>query len=184
MISDEAWYRQYLGGDEKAAEELVQKYGDALTLYLNGYIKDMQEAEDLMIEAFARMFAKERPVQGEGSFRAYLYKTARSLALRHLQKRRFRLLTKEELLFEPAADEGADGELFLKERNRLLYEALAELKAEYREALYLIYFEDMSYREAAAVMKKNEQQITNLVYRGRQSLKTALQKKGFHYEDK
>ena len=52
MISDEAAYRRYLCGEEKAAELLVEKYGDALTLYINGYIKDIYEAEDFMIEAF------------------------------------------------------------------------------------------------------------------------------------
>ena len=57
-----------------------------LTLYINGYIKDVHEAEDLMIEAFSQIFAKERPIAGEGSFKAYLYKTARNLALRHRQE--------------------------------------------------------------------------------------------------
>lgn len=54
-----------------------------LIFYINGYIKDVHEAEDLMIEAFSQIFAKERPITGEGSFKAYLYKTARNLALRH-----------------------------------------------------------------------------------------------------
>lgn len=53
MISDEIAYRRYLDGEEKAADTLVEKYGDALTLYINGYIKDIHESEDLMIEAFS-----------------------------------------------------------------------------------------------------------------------------------
>ena len=76
MISDETAYRQYLDGEQKAADMLVEKYGDPLTLYINGYLKDMQEAEDLMIEAFSQIFAKERPITSAGAFQAYLYKTA------------------------------------------------------------------------------------------------------------
>ena len=49
--------------------------------------------------------------------------------------------------------------------------------------MYLVYFEDMSYKEAAQVMGKSEQQMTNLVYRGKQSLKTILEREGFVYED-
>lgn len=60
MISDETAYRRYLDGEQKAADLLVERYGDALTLYINGYIKDIHEAEDLMIEAFSQLFAKER----------------------------------------------------------------------------------------------------------------------------
>ena len=67
MISDETAYRRYLDGEQKAADLLVEKYGDALTLYINNYLKDINEAEDLMIEAFSQIFAKERPNTGEGA---------------------------------------------------------------------------------------------------------------------
>lgn len=83
MITDETIYQQYLRGETNAADLLVEKYADMLIFYINGYIKDVHEAEDLMIEAFSQIFAKERPITGEGSFKAYLYKTARNLALRH-----------------------------------------------------------------------------------------------------
>lgn len=51
MISDETAYRRYLNGEEQAADLLVERYGDALTLYINARIRDAHEAEDLMIEA-------------------------------------------------------------------------------------------------------------------------------------
>lgn len=43
MISDETAYRRYLDGEQKAADLLVEKYGDPLTLYINGYLKDIHE---------------------------------------------------------------------------------------------------------------------------------------------
>ena len=183
MISDETAYRRYLDGEQKAADLLVEKYGDALTLYINGYLKDMHEAEDLMIEAFSQIFAKERPITGAGAFQAYLYKTARNLALRHRKKHRLSFLRFEELDFEPQSDVLADTELSRRERSRQLYDALEKLKAEYREALYLVYLEGMSYRHAATVMNQSEGQITKLVYRGKQSLKAILEQEGFTYAD-
>ena len=77
----------------------------------------------------------------------------------------------------------AETEFFKNERMRQLYAALSKLKAEYREVLYLVYFENMSYRNAASVMRKSEQQVTNLVYRGKQKLKEILEKEGFRYAD-
>ena len=127
MISDETAYRRYLDGEEQAAELLVERYGDALTLYVHGYIRDLHEAEDLMIEAFSQLFAKERPIVGEGSFRAYLYRTARNLAIRHLRGRRLCLLRLDELDFEPPGDVLADTQLLRGERNRQLYAALETL---------------------------------------------------------
>ena len=72
-MTDELLYRRYLSGDEDALGALMERYGTKLTLYLDGYLCDLHEAEDLMIEAFSQLFAKERPIEGEGSFKAYLY---------------------------------------------------------------------------------------------------------------
>lgn len=183
MLSDETAYRQYLAGDEQGAVFLVEKYGDPLTIYIHGYIKDIHEAEDLMIEAFSCLFARERPIRDAGTFKAYLYTTARRLATRHTKKHRLRFLRIEDLCFEPQSDILADTQLHIRERNLQLYHALQKIRAEYREALYLVYFENMSYREAATVMEKSESQITNLVHRGKKALKTTLEKEGFTYAD-
>ena len=162
MVSDETAYRKYLAGDEAAAQLLVERYGDALTLYINGVLGDIHEAEDLMIEAFAHIFARERPIQ-DGCFKAYLYKTGRNLALRCKTRRRF---------FLP-----------LEELHQQLYAALGKLKKEYRETLFLVYFEELSYRQAAQVLGRTEQQVTNLVYRGKQQLKQLLEQEGYQYEN-
>ncbi len=64
-----------------------------------------------------------------------------------------------------------------------MHKALAKLKPEYQQVLYLIFFEDFSNTEAATVMKKNNRQIENLVYRAKMSLKSELDKEGFKYEE-
>ncbi len=81
-----------------------------LTLYINGVLGDIHEAEDLMIEAFAHIFARERPIQ-DGCFKAYLYKTRRNLALRCKTRRRF-FLPLEELPFELPDEALAETGLF------------------------------------------------------------------------
>ena len=47
MVIDEELYRQYLRGDEAGLETLMRKYGNPLTLYIDGYLHDVHEAEDL-----------------------------------------------------------------------------------------------------------------------------------------
>ena len=138
-------------------------------------------ADDLMIEAFALMFVKRRPVSEDGSFRAYLYKTARRLAGKAIKKHRIHIGL-EELPFELPGEVLADTNLFENERKKQLYEAMEELKPEYQEALYLVYIEDMSYRDTAEVMGRSESQIKNLVHRGKKSLKESLEKNGFEYQ--
>lgn len=80
-MCDEELYRCYLKGDNIKLNMLVEKYGSCLTLYINGYLHDISESEELMIEVFAYLITK-KPRISDGCLKAYLYKSARHLALR------------------------------------------------------------------------------------------------------
>ena len=178
MISDEELYRQYLSGDETGLEELIRKYDNPLTLYINGYLHDIHEAEDLMIEAFAYLIAK-RPAIRDGGFRAYLYQSARHMALRLLRKKRAgNCFSLDALTEEPEARELVEETVQSAERARLLRTCMAELHEDYREALFLVYFEGLSHAETAAVMGKREKQVADLIYRGKIALRKRLEQEG------
>ena len=165
MIPDEELYRRWLSGDEEGLRALMERYGDRLTLYLDGYVRDLHEGEDLMIEAFAWIIAK-RPAIRAGGFRAYLFQAGRRMALRQAKKRRSRPCFSLEELAESA------------ERARILRRCMEELHGPYREALFLVYFEGLSHREAAAVLKKSEKQVAELIYRGKNALRKRLEEEG------
>ena len=50
-----------------------------------------------------------------------------------------------------------------------------------KEALWLIYFEDMSYAEAAEIMKVNTKKIDHLLTRGKHKLREELLKEGINH---
>ena len=176
MVCYESLYRQYLNGDDAGLEALMKKYGDSLTLYIDGYLHDVHEAEELMLDVFAYLFTKKPRIR-DGGFKAYVYKVARHMALRRKSKRKF-LLSLDELTDKP------DGRLLVEEiirteeRNRVLHLCMEEMNPDYREVLYLTYFEGMSYAQAAEVTGKTVKQITNMVYRGKESLRRLLEREG------
>ncbi len=177
-VNDITLYQRFLSGDDSGLQRLMERYGNSLTLYIDGYLRDIHEAEDLMIEAFAYFVAK-RPRLRDDGFRAYLYKSARHLALRCLQKkRRKQIFSFDDLEQEPESDVLLETLVQTDERNRILWRCMDELAPAYREALYLVYFEGMRHAEAAAVMRKTEKQIADLVYRGRASLRKTLEREG------
>ena len=47
-----------------------------------------------------------------------------------------------------------------------------------RIAVHLVYFEELSYEEAAKIMNKNAKQIDNLLYRAKNTLRATLGEKG------
>ena len=177
-MTDEVLYRRYLDGDEDALGALMERYGTKLTLYLDGYLCDLHEAEDLMIEAFAYLIAK-RPAIRDGGFRAYLYQSARHMALRLLHKKRAgNCFSLDALTEEPEARELVEETVQSAERARLLRTCMAELHEDYREALFLVYFEGLSHAETAAVMGKREKQVADLIYRGKIALRKRLEQEG------
>ena len=176
MTCDEALYRQYLSGDDAGLETLMKKYGDPLTLYIDGYLHDIHEAEELMLDVFADLFTKKPRIR-DGGFKAYLYKAARHMALRHKSKRK-PLFSLDALTGEPDGRLLAEEVIQTEERNRVLHFCMDEMNPDYREVLYLTYFEDMSYAQAAEVTGKTVKQITNMVYRGKESLRRLLEREG------
>ena len=77
MACDEVLYRQYLSGDDEGLNALMKKYGTPLTLYIDGYLHDVHESEELMLDVFAYLFTKKPRIR-DGGFKAYLYKAART----------------------------------------------------------------------------------------------------------
>ena len=168
MTCDESLYRQYLSGDDEGLNALMKKYGDPLTLYIDGYLHDVHEAEELMLDVFAYLFTKKPKIR-DGGFKAYLYKAARHMAP---------LFSLDELTGEPDGRLLAVEVIRTEERNRILHFCMDEMNPDYREVLYLTYFEDMSYAQAAEVTGKTVKQITNMVYRGKESLRRLLEREG------
>ena len=116
MSGDEALYRQYLSGDDTGLEALMKQYGDPLTMYIDGYLHDVHEAEELMLDVFAYLFTKKPRIR-DGGFKAYLYKAARHMALR-CKSRRKRLFSLDELADEPDGRLLAEEVVRTKERSR------------------------------------------------------------------
>ena len=166
-------YNRFLEGDDDAFGATVSEYANRLLLYINRYLQNLTAAEDVMEDVFAELIIRRKKFDSEKAFKAYLFKAARNKSLNALKKEsRF-----AGELPEDAPDEDAliEEQWFSEEKKQLLHLCLRELKDDYREALYLVYFEQLSYEQAAKVMRKSKKQIDNLVQRAKAALKTRLE---------
>ena len=60
------------------------------------------------------------------------------------------------------------------ERKIRVNDAMKKLPEDMRAAVHLVFFEEMTYEEAAKVMKKNRKQIDNLLFRAKKELRVIL----------
>ncbi len=177
-LSDENLYNAYCEHqDENALKTLLERHREALTGFLYGYVRNWEDAEELMLDAFAVIAAGRSRFLGKSSFKTWLFSIGKKQALMRIRKEKATLPLEE----DPAGTSD-DPELVLleNERTRTLYRAMDGLPADYRQVLVLLYFEEMKQEEIAVVMQKSRKQIYNLTDRARRALKQALEASGFH----
>ncbi|MBO4399715.1 MAG: sigma-70 family RNA polymerase sigma factor [Lachnospiraceae bacterium] len=163
--------------DNDALRELLIRYREELCFFLQGIVHNPEDAEDLMLDAYAAASSGTARFDGRSSFKTWLFAIGRNLALKFLRKQRLSVSSLKE---EMTSDNGTpETEILKTEQNRMLYEALGSIPEDYRQALHLTYFENMSNDEVAVVLDKNKKQVYNLITRGKQALKEALLKLGY-----
>ncbi|MGN0166127.1 MAG: RNA polymerase sigma factor [Lachnospiraceae bacterium] len=172
-------YRRYLDGDETAFDEILKEYRSSLTFFINRYVKDINAAEDIAIDVFADLIVHKHRYNFKTGFKTYLFMMGRSRALDYLKHRnKFIIMelseAENELVYEAVIEE----QILADERKRIVNEAIGKLPPDIQVAIHLVYFEGLSYKEAAKIMKKTEKQVDNLLYRGKSMLKKILGKEG------
>ena len=176
-------YRRFLDGDDKGLAEIVRDYRDGLILYLNGIVNNISTAEELMEETFFKIITKKPKFNAKYSFKTWLYTIGRNVAIDYLRHNAKQSDTAFDDLENYIRDEYDLEKLYIiEERKITVHRALRKLNTEYRQVLWLLYFDGLSNVEAAIVMKKSSRQMKNLVYRAKSALKSELDKEGFVYE--
>jgi RNA polymerase sigma-70 factor (ECF subfamily) len=176
MESGTRSYQRYRAGDEQALAEIVELYNQSLILFINRYVHNLSDAEDLAAETFLHLILKKPRFKQESSFKTYLFAIGRNKAVDWIRKQARhpqiplddQQLSEHDLLLET---------LIRQEKRVEMLRAITTLPPDYRDVLHLLYWEDMSYSDAAKVLNKRVKQINNLAYRARNALKSVLEQK-------
>lgn len=182
MVNSGESYRLFLEGDERGLVQIIQANRDGLMLYLNGYVCDLAVAEELAEDTFLKLVLKKPRFSARSSFKTWLYAIGRNLALDYLKRKRKKDLSLDDCL--EVADESASLEAaYIHQEDKIqIHRLMKKMKPEYRQVLWLVYFEGFTCREAGKIMGKSPHNTETLIYRARQALKSKLIEEGYHYE--
>lgn len=172
-------YRRFLNGDESAFDDVMKELFDNLVFFVDRYVHDIHAAEDIAIDAFSDLVVNKHRYNFKVTLKTYLFMLGRSRALNYIKHRKvinFVELTEADNTL--AEQETLEEIILSDERKRIVNNALELLPDDMRVVVHLIYFEDLSYDEAAKVMKKNRKQVDNLLYRAKKELRIILGKDG------
>lgn len=169
-------YLRFLNGDKEGFVELVKEYKDGLVLFLNCYTNDIHIAEEAADETFLKLYVNKPKYKSEYSFKTWLYTIGRNTALSYIKKLKKHRLEPIEDYYYLSDDIDIEAEYIQNEENLRIHRAIRNLKKEYAHVLYLVYFEDLTNSETAEVMGKSLKQISDLIYRAKNALKSELEK--------
>ena len=148
-------------------EQIVRTYADMVYRIAYRYVKNSIDTDDVFSEVFLAYFKKERTFESEEHRKTWLIRVTINCAKDFLAQRAQLQQLHEKTLSDPTA---RDADTYLD-----LYKAIEQLRPEYREVIKLYYLDDLSVKEIAQILNKNENTIKTQLFRARDTLKSVLE---------
>ncbi len=160
---------------------ILQNESKKIYNYLLKMLRNKEDAEDILQETFIAFHKKMNSVK-ESSYRSYLFRTAYNKALNFIKKRdaKNKLVTNynemEHFEDKPTANN--------EDQNKLIEDALAQLKPKEALLIELQYYQKMSYRQMAEVLETTPSAVDSKLVRAKKKLMKILneQKKTQEYK--
>ncbi len=166
---------RYKNGDDGAFDIILEKMRMPLIFFINGYVDNINDAEDICMDVFASLLLNINKFSFRSSLSTYLFILARNKAVDYIRHKK---AVRTESLDENTSDSdfsNVEAEYIRSEEYRRLHDELRAMPEKYRTVLYLAYFEDMDTDEIALVMKKSKKQVYNLMFRAKAELRTRME---------
>lgn len=146
-------------------EEAADKFIDTVYRLAFARTKSPEHAEDITQEVFLKLLQCKNKFESEEHLKAWILRVTINLTKDLFMSSWFR------------KTEGLDENIsvHIEEKSELFY-ALMELPKKYRTAIHLHYYEGYSVKEIAQIIKASEGTVKSQLHRGREMLKTILER--------
>jgi len=147
-------------GDEKAYAELMQRYKKPVYHMILKMVRNVDDAEDLTIEAFAKAFKNLKKFNPEFTFSTWLFRIATNNCIDFIRKKKLDTLSISNSFKD---DNGENVDIDIKDFNlnpqeetiksekvEIIQTIVTKLPPKYQILVKLRYFQELSYEEIAA----------------------------------
>ncbi|NLH49805.1 MAG: sigma-70 family RNA polymerase sigma factor [Myxococcales bacterium] len=178
---------RFLGGDQRAFEELVLRYQRRVFNLSLRFVRVPEEAQEVTQEIFVKLFRSLGSFRGEAKFSTWLYMVAVNHCrnrLKYLNRRHY--FTGESLDPMPdgeddgpvrqyaAADPDPNDRVTAKETRQAVRRAIDQLSDDHREAIILRDLQGLSYEEIAEITGQSLGTVKSRIHRARSELAISL----------
>jgi len=184
---EQVWLDQARRGDKAAFGKIIEAYQRPVYNLAYRMLSNSGEAEEAAQEAFIRAYTRFDSYNPNHKFSTWLLSITSNYCIDLIRKRRAILLSIDEPLpphpsLMSERSSGPEPQLVQSEQEEMVQTLLAELAPEYREAVVLRYWYELSYDEIAEMMDTTVSAIKSRLFRARRQLAEVGMAAGLHPE--
>jgi RNA polymerase sigma-70 factor (ECF subfamily) len=173
-------------GNQDAYKQLLEKYQKPLYFHIKKMVKDHEQVEDLVQEAFVKAFDNLGSYNTNYAFSTWLYRITTNHTIDYLRKKKLQTMsihqpvkTKEGEMFVQLPDDHAatDRNIIRKQRQKIIRNAIKNLPEKYRQVIEMRHLEELSYQEISEQLDLPLGTVKAHIFRAREMLYKALKDK-------
>lgn len=170
--SDEKLILRFQEGDINAYNELVKRYKDRLLNFVLRYFNNVEQAEDVVQDTLIKLYTHASYYKNVAKFSTWIFTIAKNNALTELRKNKRKktdsLWTEDGQIIdinskEESLDSKVQNEIAIEQLNKFL----DEIPENFRMAVVLRDFQELSYEEISKILEIPIGTIKSRINRGR-----------------
>lgn len=185
QLSDAEIMLRVAKGDDAAFDYLVEKFRRPIISFMYRTTHNQAIAEELAQEVFLRVYRSRESYEASAKFTTWLYRIATNLAVNNARDTKHERAENQVSLDEPDEESGTtmdvadtrlsvEQQLLRQERLMAIRKVVEALPERQRMAVLMHKYQNMDYKEIAAVLKLSESATKSLLFRAYEALRESL----------
>ncbi|MCS5609893.1 MAG: sigma-70 family RNA polymerase sigma factor [Candidatus Poribacteria bacterium] len=182
ILEDEILVTKLQLGDQDAFDELMRRYKHRIYAYILRSVKNYEDAEELTVEVFFKVYRALHKWKPQAKFSTWLYKIAYNVSIdHHRAKKRHIIHSLDNNLLsidEPTAkDLGSNPEKLIveKDRHRVINQAVDHLSQNQKKVFLMNRYDGLQIKEIAEILGIAEGTVKIHLHRAIKKLRVLLQ---------
>lgn len=184
-LEDDKFVKRAIEGDQDAYKQLMDKYQKPLYFHVLKMVRNHEQVEDLVQEAFMKAFNNLNSYNTNYAFSTWLYRITTNHTIDYLRKKKLKttsindpVKTKDgEMEIQISDDAETDRNIIRNERKKIIHNAINDLPKKYRRVIEMRHLQELSYQEIADQLDLPLGTVKAHIFRAREMLYKELKDK-------
>lgn len=184
-LEDDKYVKQAIKGDQEAYKKIMDKYQKPLYFHVLKMVRNHEQVEDLVQEAFMKAFNNLNSYNTHYAFSTWLYRITTNHTIDYLRKKKLNttsinepVKTRDGEMEIQISDEAeTDRNIIRKERKQIIHQAINDLPKKYRKVIEMRHLQELSYQEIAEQLDLPLGTVKAHIFRAREMLYKELKDK-------